>query len=990
MYLKRIELNGFKSFAQKTVFEFPEPKDGRFVITSIVGPNGSGKSNVSDAIRWVLGEQSIKQLRGKKSHDIIFSGSNLKGQLGMASVSLVFDNKDGKIPVDYEEVIISRKIYRSGENEYLINGNKVRLIDFQILLAKAQFGNNSYGIIGQGVIDQFLFQTPAERKLFFDEASGIKEFQIRRHQASLRLKRTRENIDQAELLLTEVSPRVKHLYRQVKKLEKKQELDLELKEVQNNYYASVWNKNKKNVDELKEKIDKINKEYTILEEELFTVQSELAELAKEKSRGEAFDNLQDEYQKLFRKKNELEQERAKLSGRLQVEYGKAGEQQIGWLKTKVDQLKLQQNEHKINKEKLENIVNKISVEFTEKQKEVEEKERLLKDLQEKINKSFGSQNQNYSYQYGTTAVVNVLSNKESFGKVHGVVSSLAEVDLKYAIALDVSAGGNLSSVVVEDDVVAKKCIEYLRNNRLGTATFLPLNKIKPRPIYENQYDYLDYNGVFGFAVELAQFDDKYEGVFSYVFGSTLIVENIDTARKIGIGKIRMVTLEGDLLDMGGSMRGGYRSTKGGMFSFLNKNNSISESGMDYEKLKQELSYAQSNYLKVKESFGELSTQVHIYKNKLETILESERDVSRELAELEQELLVSTTQPGDYGEMMKNIQTQKDECDKKINELIVELNFACERMDQFNQDEEEKKKKIFSLQDLMQKKQSELNLLASEKNDGNIILARRETKQEDLEHEIKVETGEDIQFILKKGVEYVSADEFEDYKNNIQKLKYSLSLIGGIEESVVQEYEEVSQKYGNLNEKLEDLRKAVNDLDKLITELDSLMKQKRKKVFAQIKSEFSKYFSLLFGGGKAELIEIYGREQDEELEEGEEHKSLGKRILQGIDIMACPPGKKIKNIQSLSGGERTMTSIALICAILRANPSPFIVLDEVEAALDESNSVRFTEILEDLASRAQCVLITHNRSTMNVSDLLYGVTMGGDGVSHLVSVNLEKN
>ncbi|MCF6276272.1 MAG: chromosome segregation protein SMC [Candidatus Magasanikbacteria bacterium] len=989
MYLKRIELNGFKSFAKKTVFEFPAPKDGKFVITSIVGPNGSGKSNVSDAIRWVLGEQSLKQLRGKKSHDIIFSGSNLRGQLGMASVSLVFENKDHKIPVDYDEVIISRKLYRSGENEYLINGKKVRLIDFQILLAKAQFGNNSYGIIGQGVIDRFLFQTPAERKMFFDEASGIKEFQIRRHQASLRLKRTTENINQAELLLTEVSPRLRSLERQVKKLEKRQSLEIKLKEAQNSYYGSLWGKNKKKIDELRVRLDCVNKEYKILENSLVMVQNDLAELAREQSRTTNFDSLQNEYQKLFREKSELEQDRSVLSGRLQVEYGKAGEQQIGWLRTKIDQLKIQQNEYKISVEKLENSVNKTVADFNEKQKDVEKKEEEIKLLQEKISKSAGNQNNSYGHKYGSPAVLNILNNKDSFGKVYGAVSNLAEADLKYALALDIAAGGNLSSVVVESDITAKKCIEHLRSERLGTATFLPLNKINPRRIYEDQYDYLDYDGVHGFAVELVQFEDKYEDIFSYVFGSTLIVEDISAAKKVGIGKIRMVTLEGDVLDRGGSMRGGYRSRKGGMFSFLNQNSNITESGISYERLHQLLNKVQSNYLREKNTLSELNTQKQISENNLESLNKNKKDNSRELASLEQELLMNTSGSSDYGDIVEGIQSQKDEYDRKLIELEETLSVARNKIERFNQDEEDKKKKIFYLQDEMQKKQSELNTLASNKNNFDVEMARRETKQEDLEHEIKVETNEDIHTILKRGVEYISSDEFEGFQDKIQKIKYNLGLIGGIDESVIQEYEEVSEKYGHLSGKLKDLKNAVNDLNRLITELDILMKQKRKKVFTHIKKEFSRYFKLLFNGGGAELIEIYGREKDNELDE-EASENKGKRVLQGIEITACPPGKKIKHIESLSGGERTMTSIALICAILRANPSPFVVLDEVEAALDESNSIRFTEILEDLASRAQCILITHNRATMNASDLLYGVTMGGDGVSSLVSVNLENH
>lgn len=1026
MYLKSIEIHGFKSFANKTVLDFPKGNKDRNTVTAIVGPNGSGKSNVSDAIRWVMGEQSMKAIRGKKGEDVIFNGSESKGQMGMASVTLTLDNTDKRVDIDFDELVITRRYYRSGDSDYIINGKNVRLLDLQLLLAKAQFGQGSYSVIGQGMIDQMLLQSPAERKDFFDEASGIKEFQIKRHQAALKLHRTRENIDQADLLLNEVSPRLRSLSRQVKKLEQRKDVELELREVQESYYVTLHNYNQTSLNELTGELVKINNEYNEINNQLTSFQLELASLAKEESRQEQFENLQHEYQEVLRRKNNLERERAVLQGKLQTEYSKAGKQNIGWLNSKIEELKIDQA--KIDKEldQAESLVDKssetiltnkqiieqLSVERTESRAKIAGIEQRMVQM---------NSEQNYMQYSGLKAVQAVLEERHRLGNIYGTVAQLGEVDEKYRLALDVAAGGHLSSIVVDNNKTAQTSIQYLRDQHLGVATFLPLDKIKPRFLSSDIAELSSREGVYGLATDLIKYGDKFADIFSYVLGNTLVVDSIDVAREIGIGKVRMVTLDGDVLETSGSMKGGFRQKdRRGALSFSHQDSPYLVQGeiMDFEEelsaLQEKLNKLEVEYESAQEGLREVQSQAHIAGSRADILGTQKQDVDRELASLEQELSLYTMSPEEITASLKDVQKQKDGLDREVKILEKELKDIEDRIEEFNNREEAKKKRIFALQEIMQETQQKLNKIVDERNEKRVTVAKLETKQEDLGSDVYQELHSSLQSVLDREPKLISVDKLDEAQQNIQKLKYQLSLIGGIDEEVVSEYEETRERHDSLVTQLVDLKKAIEDLEGMVEDLDTVMKKKRDKAFKQIKKEFSRYFSELFEGGKSELLEVYGDIIDEDKEgvvnEGIEDNILSdgegdpltpaslysasaqdkkKKVLVGIDITACPPGKKIKNIATLSGGERTMTSIALVCAILHTNPSPFVVLDEVEASLDETNTLRFTKILEELTEQSQFILITHNRVTMHSCDTLYGVTMGNDGISHLLSVDLQE-
>jgi len=1021
MYLKSLEINGFKSFSQKTTLSFLPPNDERQGITAIVGPNGSGKSNVADAIRWVLGEQSMKMLRAKKGEDLIFAGSESKGKMGLASVTLVIDNSDGSLPIDYDELVLTRRSYRTGENEYIINGNQVRLLDLHLLLAKAQFGQGSYSVIGQGMIDKLLIQTPAERKDFFDEAFGIKEFQIKRHQAVLKLSRTKEHIDQAEALLSEVSPRLKSLSRQVKKLEERKEVETRLRDLQESYYLALWKNNEGQLNELQDNLLQIEARYKESHDKLGSIQIELSSLAKESSREDLYNELQNGYQDLLQKKNNLERERSTLSGRMQVEYNKAGKHNVGWLENKITSLKQDQKRMQSQiddaRKKLSNLRDSEKNKKNEFDNLVIERVELRSRLSSLETQFIQAQSeQNFIQAAGFKAVQAILGERDRFGKVYGTVAQLGEVKEKFQLALDISAGGHLSSLVVVDDSVAEDCIKYLRTEHLGVATFLPLNKIKPRFVPHNIKDLLEIEGVHGLAIDLVKFSEKFSGVFSYVFGNTIVVDDIEVARKIGIGKIRVVTLQGDVLDMSGSMKGGYRRHRNLGLGFANnQTNQLSKGDFidqseKIESVKEELDKIEIRHGVVGQSCLEVRAQLEIEDKKRQFLISQKQDLDKELASLEQELSLQTMTKEEYGSALKDISVSKEKVDKQVSGLEAEIVGFQSKIEAFHKEEEQKKQRIFALQDLMQEQQVGLNDIVSQKNEKQIVVAKLDTKQEDLINEVYQELHTSIESILKKEGDAIELNAIESAQSQIQKLKYKLSLIGGIDEEVVEEFRETRERHDELVFQLDDLKKALDDFEALVIELDSIMKQKRDKSFKKIQKEFRRYFSLLFDGGKADLVEIIGDEDEKDegaefaneipVEVGEEKeieqmidekrpKRKKKKILKGMDIIACPPGKKIKDIQAMSGGERTLTSIALICAILHVNPPPFSVLDEVEAALDEANTLRFNKILNELAKNSQFILITHNRTTMHAADALYGVTMGGGGTSHLLSVKLEE-
>jgi chromosome segregation protein len=1007
MYLAKIEIQGFKSFAKKTTIEFPpasnQDKKAKS-ITAIVGPNGSGKSNVADAIRWVLGEQSLKLIRCKKSDDVIFGGSEKKARQGFAEVILYMNNEDRELPIDYAEVAITRRVYRDGETEYLLNKNKVRLYDILILLAKANFGQKSYSIVGQGMVDHIINVTPFERKEFFDEATGVKQYQIKRDQSVNRLRRSRDNLEQSNNILAELEPRLRLLTRQIKKLEKRKEVEIKLREQQKKYYGHIWDNLKRDRQQFEEKFgikDALKKDLDLRLEE---IQTKLATIARSESRKDVFNNLQKDYNRLQSEKNDILKDLSVIKGKMSLEYTKIGKQNLSWLEDKREELHKRTNDIR---ESLNNIDNKLQY----KQKTLSENEEKLGDLVDQMtvfrNNLQAAEEELSRVKGGGRSSGNmesvdaVLRQKDYITGIYGTVSELGKVDSMYEVALATAAGARLSAVVVKDDQVAVKCIKFLKENRLRSVTFLPLNKIQGYAPRVETKRLLEETGAIGFATDLVAFDPKYNKVFQFVFGSTIIVDNVENARAVGVGRERMVTLDGDLLEKSGAMRGGYQKGFGLTWFIGSREKKLAS---QEEKLKEiaVLKAQIEDYTKQRQIlFDETNTlkvEVQVADTKHKGLKNDYDSIVKEKEKIEQEIKDNQVDPKDQDKFFKSLESKrknKDEELEKIEDKVIELR---KKIDNFNLEEERKKVEVFRLQDEMQKYQINLNEVNQDIGIINIGLAKLETKKEELDKEVAQELGANVK------LEEIAVDETilnpDQLWFEISKLKSNLEQIGGIDPEIIDEHKEVSERYEFLSEQVKDLESAIINLEKIIKELDVVINKQFTASFKLINKAFAKYFTKIFDGGKAKL-EMIQKEKAPSREAGPENpdgdpeeeeilpEERSRLVNTGIDIMVAPPNKKISNIAVLSGGERTMTALALICAIIDSNPSPFIVMDEVEAALDEANSQKFADILQELSYKAQFVLITHNRVTMHVADVLYGVAMGDDGVSKTLSLNLSE-
>lgn len=1020
MYLQRIELAGFKSFANKTILEFPSPDKATKTcgITAVVGPNGSGKSNVVDAVRWVLGEQSLKLLRGKKSTDVIFSGSAKKAQMSLAEVSLYLNNEDNSAPIDYHEIAITRKLYRDGSSEYLLNKQEVRLFDIVMLLAKANFGHNTYSIIGQGMVDRIVNYTNEERKEFFDEATGVKQYQIKRDRSVGKLKRSRDNLIQAKTLTVELEPHLKSLTRQVNKLHQRQEIEVELRNLQVLYYGRLWKDLGGYYDQYALSYNTFDKQRLRLESKLAELHTRSEEIQATGSRAEEYDKLQEEYNRDLNKQNGISKELAVLRGRLEVEYDKVGKHDLSYLENKKveleQRLKVLAGDQRSGNLKLDNNKIKLS-----------EKERQVQILSDEIsvwqNNLEIMQDEYYRLKNGgrinhqMEAVKEILNLKNEVEGICGTISDLGKVkNSKYESALSAAAGNRLSAVVVETDAVAARCITWLKENRLPAVTFFPLNRLKEFYPSQETQEILGSVGVVGLASELLAYDRKYQRAFEQVFGNTLVVEDLESAKNIGINRERMVTLDGDLLEKTGVMRGGFRKPESLVWKVIEDRffpeAKIKEIAALKAKIEEQRRERENLFLAI----SELKTAVSIDGEKQRSLNIELESIKKDLQKIASDLIAGQLTPEQRTEFLQELSLNKNNLERELLAVEGDLEKSRGKIDQFNLEEERKKQEIFAIQQEAYSLQNELNRVSEQLSQAKIDLARVETKKEDVLLAIRDNLGDSWDFSTKEDYSQV---EIEDYKNRIDKLKKQLELIGGIDPEIEKEYQEVKTRFEFLTEQSIDLDRAIKDLEKIVDELDKLIKKQFEDEFAKINKDFSRYFKQLFDGGVAKLNLAQKEEEQTEAEkireqiasataEGEIQAETApeadlpeKKIIypedrsylasMGIEIEACPPGKKIKAINMLSGGEKTMTALALICAIINNNPSPFILFDEVDAALDESNSAKFSGIVKDLAHKTQFVIITHNRAIMSESDVLYGVTMQGDGVSRLLSLKLNE-
>jgi chromosome segregation protein len=880
MYLEKLEIQGFKSFANKNMLVFPGmvSEDTRG-ITAVVGPNGSGKSNIADAVRWALGEQSMKTLRGKKGEDVIFSGSDKKGKLGMAEVSLHLNNEDRTVPIDYSQVVLTRRLYRTGESEYLLNNSRVRLADVQMLLAKAKFGQKTYSVIGQGLVEGFLSTSLGERKEFFDEATGVKQFQIKRDESLNKLRASYENLNQVSMLLTEIEPRVKSLTRQVSRLNKRSSLESELKRLQLNYYGKVWHENNDKFNEFNNKYLEQEKEKRDKEKKLETLNSELEKLEKENSISDEYDNWQKELNGLQSQKDEFVGQFAKVNAQLEVKLDSLGKFDLSWLNNKKESLI---SEFKNINEDIGNLENKI----------VNEKEKF-NSTDERINKLNGKLN-------GLNQELRELMGKQK-DKDHEKTNDI----LKKSLA-------RIELIQEEKDI------------------------------------------------------EKLRGLVSQV------KEDLRNAIKMFEGEVEKERIE------------------------ILQTNVISISSE-----KEDLG----------SSINDSRIRISAWSERVKMHREKEGDIKKELNDIEIKFKQNTKEVN-----IEDIEKNKDVIKRNIEEVENKISKIKEQVDRHQEREEEERSNLFASQKNIQTIQNILNDTNRQLSDLKINSTRYETRLEDLEIEIRENIGS-LKEIKQSRIE--GEINKEEVVSKIKNIKHQLDLIGGIDPEIEKEYVDTKGRYDFLSEQVTDLEDAINSLEKVIQELDETIREKFDKEFKVIADKFSEYFKILFNGGNAKIVKVLEQdingskkgsdkaidengelaEEENKKENNEESGNFNlKKIkflkkhnatgLAGIEIQANPPGKKISSVSMLSGGERALTAIALISAIISANPSPFVVLDEVDAALDEANSERLAKILDDLSTKTQFIVITHNRASMRRANVLYGVTMGDDSVSKLLSVKLE--
>ncbi|MCB2358366.1 chromosome segregation protein SMC [Clostridium estertheticum] len=1184
MFLKSIEIRGFKSFADKTELTFEKG------ITAVVGPNGSGKSNISDAVRWVLGEQSVRSLRGDKMEDVIFAGTQFRKPVGLAQVSLTLDNSESELDIDYANVTISRRLYRSGESEYLINNTSCRLKDVQQLFMDTGIGKEGYSIIGQGKIDAILSGKAEERRKLFEEAAGIVKYKTRKEEAEKRLDNTDQNLIRISDILSTYEERLGPLMNESDKAKRFLKLFEELKSKEVSIIIDSITKVEEKMQGLHDELDNLQVEVVKTTEEKISFKKDV-ELLNDKF--EKFENKSQEEKQLFydnkiiyqnnisqinilherienlekvidKTKNEscithkslleLKNNNTKAEDSLknikniQIEIDEGIKSQEIKIKTIQENIEIESNEiESLKKEKQNNInrnmlssnsllllnnnidisknriimltntiydlENSIKVNLTTKitfeneMREVKQRiiqcqskldknkieinklqnilaidEKDMKNCSFKINKAEANFNVltilEKKHEGYNKSVKNLMQNvnEGKIGSIHEcfVLGEIIRVEKYLEVALEIALGGTISHIITKDENVARILINYLKANKLGRATFLPLNIIKGRKIIIDN-ETKNNPGFVGIASELIEYDQKFCEVMAFILGRTIICKDMDSALQISKcnnHRIKIVTLSGEVINVGGSLTGGSVYTK--TSSIIGRKRELKELDKDLSILKKEniiylekikkgkteiLRYDDEN-LKIREKIHFENIEVAKKEAKINSIVDDTNRLQRNSrnSNIEKSLEDSKLKKGYIEIEEKNILVTKfthlkDEIEQNLNRIEFKLKDKLQEIDNIKEIITESKIKKAQIYEALRNKESEIKRLnvdilsrsekiiiysreieeaiknketsicsiqSVEKKANEILINIEEMKKNFDDYEIQrikikdniktnVDQFDNVTSILEKTekslykcqlalakvsmekdnyykklnedfeLTYAEAlifkkeiDDIYKLKNEIAKLKEDITLLGKINVSAIEEYKEVKDKYTFMNGQKEDLVSAKNELLTVI----SGMTQKMKKIFAEnfiiLRQNFNETFMELFKGGSADLI----------LTEGDE-------LTAKIDINVQPPGKKLQNISLMSGGEKVLSAIALLFAILKMKPTPFCILDEIEAALDDANVVRYAEFLKRFADDVQFIIITHRKGTMEAGDVLYGVTMEEKGVSKIVSIDLKK-
>lgn len=978
MKLVSIKAHGFKSFADKIEINI---NDG---ITGIVGPNGSGKSNIVDAVKWVLGEQSIKNLRGTQNMtDVIFQGSNSRKPMTRAWVSLTFDNTDHYLNSEFESVEIKRVVYISGENEYYINNTKVRLKDITELFIDSGTSTNSFSIISQGKISEILSGKVSDRRQIIEEAAGVLKYKKHKEETLRKIEKANDNIDKVDLVIKELSTNLEPLKKQKDDAIKYKELKKEYDELDIVLTSIDLKSSEEKITTLKNNIDKLNEEINLIDTSTTTDSSKIEELKLKKTNIDTkINELQEKLILLNKNVSEVERDRQVMLERKKFEVDDIKLQDnivllkekelnisknISVLEHEIDSL----NKDKLNiKNKLDDINNNISIN-TNKEAEtltkLNNKNISVLELKNKINIL---ENNIINESNIPNSVKNILNSKSLKG-IHNIVGNIINTDIVYKNAINIALGYNTNVIVVDNEVAAKNAIEYLKLNKLGRCTFYPLNVIKPKFIPNDILKTLsNLDGFINTLDNLVEYDNKYSNIIKNLLGNVIVVDNIDNMNIIG-KKInysyRIVTLEGDILHTGGSVTGGS----------IKQSNSILLDKFELESKKHELVLNENDIVNLLDK-----------KNKLDELLNNlnreKSIINNNYNNIVNQVEIKIKDKDNYIKELNNIKNEIDGNNNIMsNSIDKNIETLLQKYYKLNSDKEILENDINKLKSdsndiLVEINELELNNRKINSNYNKLINSLKDNEVELSKYEIKMDNN-----LIKLNEEYHITYEYAiknydldiDIKMSTSRLnviKRELSLLPDINLGSIDEYDRINERFEFLTNQKLDLVNSINNLMEVIDELDEKMKERFIDTFNKVNIEFNKVFKKLFKGGTGEL-----------------HLTDPDDLLNtGVDITACPPGKTLKSINLLSGGEKTLTAIALLFAILNIRYVPFCILDEVEAALDEANVDMFGNYISDYKDKTEFIIITHKKRTMEYANTLYGITMQESGVSKLVSVKLD--
>ena len=1182
MYLKRLELHGFKSFADKTTLEFMPG------ITVVIGPNGSGKSNISDSIRWVLGEQSMKSLRGAKSEDIIFAGTQNRKSLGFAEASIVIDNSDGKLPIEYNEIVVTRRIYRSGESGYFINKSPCRLKDVLELFMDTGIGKDGYSIIGQGKIDEILSNKSEERRHIFEEAAGIVKYRVRKVESEKKLEQTKLNLLRITDILSEIETKLEPLKNQAEKAKKFLDLREELKGIeiglflhnietykqkiteivsdidiiaeQNSGEETKLEEQKIKKDNLKieleniiqeieriqnlgfetsNKIEKINSEINVTKQktesnietierynvEIQELQEKITQLEEEKTQKlskksnlfadkERFEKELSEKEKelaeltgkLSEKELEIEEKKKKLNDNIDKKYELSADintQDINYENLQKREKTLQEemrtciselDSERMTKEEIsrtfqtiEGNRNKILKELEEANKQKEESNKKVEEYDKQINQInmdsrikesrhkflLETEKEKEGYSKSIKAILQACETDSNLKTgMHDVLANIISVPKEYQTAIEMTLGQTMQNIVTETEEVAKKLVEYLRKNNLGRASFLPITSVKGKKI--EKINSKGINGVIGIASDLVKNDKKYDQIILNLLGRTIIVEDMDCA--IALAKqnsysFRIVTLKGDIINPSGAITGGSVMTK--TVNILGRKKEIEELEKEIQKLKEkeekiqnekseylksiqqilaqaeekekirqeaEITYAtekqkltsiENNVIKLENRLTKIKEEIETLKTEKANNRTEKQNIEKNIQTLENEITELNSIIEAFAEQNKDNQKYIDdlnfditnlkisvssfsESEASIDEIVERVNLDIENSntsinnkekicEELSKENTENEARILELEQDIEKAKQEVNESSTKteqlkntritKNEELQVLEENINKQLELIDNLKEQINkieikkskleveleqivnkmwEEYEITPNNAVNYEKPSNVHEVQKKVNELRNQIKALGSINIDSIEEYKQTKERFEFMSEQKLDLEESSEKLKKIILDMTNIMKEQFAEQFKVINKNFGQIFAELFGGGKANL-----KLADEE------------NILEcGIDIEAQPPGKKLQNMMLLSGGEKALTAIALLFAILKINPAPFCVLDEIEAALDDVNVNRFAEYLKKFTKEIQFLVITHRKGTMEAADTVYGITMEENGISKLLSMKLK--